>query len=446
MGHIVIIGNGVSGITAARYIRKQDSAARITVVSTETDYFYSRTALMYIYMGHMKFENTQPYEPHFWGENRIELKRGFVNSIDYNGKTLQFEGDDSMNYDSLILAVGSKSNKFGWPGQDLPGVQGLYSYQDLELLEENSKGAKKAVIVGGGLIGIELAEMLLSRGIQVTILIRETSFWSGILPDGESELVTRHIYEHGIDLRRSTELDEIIAGSDGRVEKIRTKAGEEIACQIVGLTAGVTPNIDFLKGSKLELDRGILVNQYLETNIPNVYALGDCAQFKEPVTGRKSVEQVWYTGKIMGETVAGTITGNRQKYNPGPWFNSAKFLDIEYQTYGWVFSKLRDGEADFYWEHVDGKMCMHFVYEATTRKFLGINTFGIRLRHHAFDTWLNESATVDHIMEHLKDANFDPEFYKQYEEEIVSKFNQDTGAAVIVKRRSWDRILKLIKV
>ncbi|MBT6439292.1 MAG: FAD-dependent oxidoreductase [Flavobacteriales bacterium] len=445
MSHVVIIGNGVSGITAARHIRKKDRAVKITVISTETDYFYSRTALMYIYMGHMTLENTQPYEAHFWEENRIELKRGYVNAIDYDSKSIKLEGGDSLDYDSLVLAVGSKSNKFGWKGQDLPGVQGLYNYQDLELLEENSKGAKRAVIIGGGLIGIELAEMLLSRGIQVSIFIREERFWNGVLPDEESDLITRHIHEHGIDLRKNIELDEIIAGPDGRVQKVRTKAGEEIECQIVGLTAGVSPNVDFLKGSRLELDRGILVNQYLETNIPDVYAVGDCAQFREPVEGRSSLEQVWYTGKIMGETVASTITGKKLKYNPGHWFNSAKFLDIEYQTYGWVFSKLREGEADFYWEHEDGKMCMHFVYEAESRKFLGMNTFGIRLRHHAFDAWLKQSSTIDSIMEHLKDANFDPEFYSQYEDVIVDKFNKDTGASVVLKARSWDRIIKMVK-
>ena len=445
MSHVVIIGNGVSGVTAARHIRKKNSAIKITIVSAETDYFYSRTALMYIYMGHMTFENTQPYEPKFWKENRIELKRGYVNSIDYDSKLLQFDGGDSMNYDSLILATGSKSNKFGWKGQELLGVQGLYSYQDLELLEKNSKDAKRAVIVGGGLIGIELAEMLLTRGVQVTFLIREERFWNGELPDEESELITRHIYEHGIDLRKSTELDEIISGPDGRVEKIRTKDGESIECQIVGLTVGVNPNIDFLKGSQLELDRGVLVNRYLETNISNVYAVGDCAQFKDPVVGREAIEQVWYTGKIMGETVASTITGYKLKYNPGHWFNSARFFDIEYQTYGRVSSKLNEGEANFYWEHKDGKMCMRFVYEKESRKFLGVNTFGIRLRHQVFDTWLNREVSIDHVFEHIKDANFDPEFYKQYEEEIVSEFNKETGASVTVKQKSWSRILNLVK-
>ncbi|MCP4522046.1 MAG: NAD(P)/FAD-dependent oxidoreductase [Cytophagales bacterium] len=446
METIVIIGNGISGVTAARYIRKY-SDKRIILISAETKYFFSRTALMYIYMGHMKFEHTQPYENGFWEKNRIELVQDYVTSINYETQELSLQEGSPIKYDKLVLAVGSKPNKFGWPGQDLGGVQGLYSAQDLEELEKNTAdgSTKRAVIVGGGLIGIEMAEMLLSRKIPVTFLVREGLFWGNVLPKQEAELISRHVREHHVDLRLSTELKEILPDENGRVSKIITGDGEEIECQLVGLTAGVGPNIDFLRDSDLELQRGIMVNQYLETNQKNVYAIGDCAQFDEPVPGRRPMEQVWYTGKIMGETVANTICGNRTKYNPGHWYNSAKFFDIEYQTYGWVFAQLREGETDFYWEHKGGKICMHFVFDKASRKFLGVNTFGVRLRHHAFNTWLTEERTIDHVLEHLKDANFDPEFYAQYEKEIVAKFNKEQGTNILVKKASWDRILNFLK-
>ena len=162
MQHIVIIGNGIAGITAARMIRKL-SDDRITVISGETDYFFSRTALMYIYMGHMEYRHTKPYEDWFWKKNRIELKRAWVSSVNFDAKKVLFSKGGELAYDKLILAIGSQSNKFGWPGQNLKGVQGLYSYQDLELMEENTKNIRRAVIVGGGLIGIEMAEMLHSR-------------------------------------------------------------------------------------------------------------------------------------------------------------------------------------------------------------------------------------------------------------------------------------------
>ena len=120
MKHVVIIGNGISGVTAARHIRKL-SDAKITIVSGESKYFFSRTALMYVFMGHMKFEHTQPYENWFWKKNRIDLLEGYVSDIAADNKEVVLEDGSTIAYDSLIIATGSKPNKFGWPGQDLKG-------------------------------------------------------------------------------------------------------------------------------------------------------------------------------------------------------------------------------------------------------------------------------------------------------------------------------------
>jgi NAD(P)H-nitrite reductase large subunit len=241
MEHIVIIGNGISGVTAARHIRKL-SDKKITIISAESDYFFSRTALMYVFMGHMKFEHTQPYENDFWKKNRIDLVNGWVLEVTPQSKSVTLNNGSVINYDKLIIATGSKSNKFGWPGQDLKGVTGLYHKQDLETLEQFSPSCKRAVIVGGGLIGIELAEMLHSRNIPVTFLVREKSFWDPVLPAGESQLINRHIIEHHIDLQLETGLLEILSDENGNARAIVTDKNETIDCQIVGLTAGVSPN------------------------------------------------------------------------------------------------------------------------------------------------------------------------------------------------------------
>jgi NADH oxidase (H2O2-forming) len=446
MEHIVIIGNGISGVTAARHIRKL-SDKKITIISAETDYFFSRTALMYVYMGHMKFEHTQPYENWFWKKNRINLKKGFVKSIDTKTKTLHFAKGDSLRYDKLIIATGSKPNKFGWPGQDLDGVMGMYHKQDLENLEKyapNNKVCKRAVIVGGGLIGIELAEMLHSRHIPVTFLVREDSFWDTVLPKGESAMINREIISNGIDLRLGVNLKEIKADENGKVKSIIiAETGEEISCDVVGLTAGVSPNIDFINDSDIETGRGVKVNPFLETNVKDVYAIGDCAEQHEAIDLRRPIEAVWYTGRMMGETVAQTICDNRIEYKPGHWFNSAKFFDIEYQTYGWVWAQPRENEARFYWEHKDGKKCIHINYDKNTRKFIGINNFGVRMRHEFFDKVLNEKQTVDYVLEHLSDANFDPEFFNLYEKDIISKFNKENNTNIQLKKKSWKRIFSI---
>ncbi len=429
MEHIVIIGNGISGVTTARHIRKL-SDKKITVISAETDHFFSRTALMYIYMGHMKYEHTKPYEDYFWKKNRIELKRGFVKTVNHQEKQLEFTEGDTMSYDKLVIAVGSKSNKFGWPGQDLNGVQGLYSKQDLDALEEyapNNNTCKRAVIVGGGLIGIELAEMLSTRNIPVTFLVRENSFWNGVLPEGESEMLNRHIKNHHIDLRLGMNLKEILSGENGKARAVVVaETGEELPCDVVGLTAGVSPNIDFLKESGIELGRGVKVNRFLETNIPDIYAIGDCAEQHEPIGNRRPIEAVWYTGRMMGETLAQTICGNPLEYKPGHWFNSAKFFDIEYQTYGWVFANKKEYETHFHWKHEDDTKCITVAYHKDSKLFLGINTFGIRMRHEVFDRWLTEKRDIDFVVHNLSEANFDPEFYKKFESQVLSEYNNQS--------------------
>ncbi len=441
--HIVIIGNGISGITCARHIRK-NSAKKITVISSETEYFFSRTALMYIYMGHLKFEHTQPYENWFWKKNQINLLKKYVTEIQAENNTLVFKDNTTIKYDKLIIATGSKPNKLGWKGENLDGVMGMYHKQDLDEIEKHSKNCKRAVIVGGGLIGIELAEMLNSRNIPVTFLVKENSFWNKVLPKEESEIINRHILEHHIDLRLGVNLEEIKSDKNGKVKSVIIKeTNEEIACSLVGLTAGVSPNINFLKYSKVETNKGILVNNYLQTNIKNIYAIGDCAEQHKAIGSRKSIESVWYTGRMMAETLAQTICGNKKQYKPGNWFNSAKFLDIEYQTYGWVWATPKPEETHFYWEHKSGKKSIRLAYHTKTNVFLGINVLGIRIRHEIIDKWLTEQKNIHEVLSLLKDANFDPEFYTPYETEIVAQFNTENKTNIKVKKRSWKRILNL---
>jgi NADPH-dependent 2,4-dienoyl-CoA reductase/sulfur reductase-like enzyme len=264
--------------------------------------------------------------------------------------------------------------------------------------------------------------MLLSRNIKVTFLVREKSFWNSVLPFEESQLLNRHILEHHVDLELETSLDEINSDGFGNVKSIKTDKGEIIECDMVALTVGVSPNVDFLKNSTIDIGIGVKVNRFLETNIKDIYAIGDCAEQTQPNKNRKNIEAIWYTGKMMGETLAQTICGKPMEYNPGNWFNSAKFFDIEYQTYGWVFSNPTENEAQFYWEHQSGKIAIRISYDKNNRVFLGINTFGIRMKHAFFDTVLNNKETVDYVIKNLKKANFDPEFFKRYENEIFQSF------------------------
>lgn len=424
--HIVIIGNGVAGTNAARFIRKH-SDHRITMISGETIQPFSRTALMYVYMGHVKLEGTQLYEDWFWQKNRIERLLGTVTQVNTQHKSVVLQDGKTLGYDKLILATGSKPNKFGWPGQDLDGAQGLYHLQDLERMEQLSPGLERAVVVGGGLIGIEMAEMFHSRHIPVSFLVRERSFWNNILPAAESEMVNRHILEHGIDLRLGSELQEILGDAQGRVKAVRTKNGEEIPCGFAGLTVGVSPNIAFLQNSGIDLNRGILVDDFLQTSAPDVYAIGDCAELKSPQAGRRSIEAIWYTGRMMGQTVAATICGEKKAYKPKLWFNSAKFFDIEYQVYGNIPAELPEGMSTVYWEHPKGKKSVRINYDTASGAVCGFNLMGIRYRHEVCEKWILGKSHIETVLQSLSLANFDPEFFEEYETYLIATYNKTRG-------------------
>jgi len=134
---------------------------------------------------------------------------------------------------------------------------------------------------------------------------------------------------------------------------------------------------------------------------------------------------------MMGETLAQTLTGKKTTYNPGHWFNSAKFLDIEYQTYGWVWAHKKDYEEQFYWEHASGKKAIRISFHNATRLFLGINTFGIRMRHEFFDKALTENRSIDYVIKNLKSANFDPEFFTSFENEIQATYKANFSMAKV---------------
>jgi NAD(P)H-nitrite reductase large subunit len=424
--HVAIIGNGIAGVSAAIRIRQLKPDWRITMISGESDYHYSRPSLMYIYMGHMRYSEAKPYENSFWERNDIGLLRGWVMEIDSDSKRLIMRSNKPVYYDKLLIATGSESNIFGWPGQDLKGVQGLYDLMDLRELYENSHAVKSAVIVGGGLIGIELGEMMHSRGIHVTFLVREDSYWDNVLPAQESVLINTAIEREGMELRLKTELKEILGDRSGRVRGVETNTGELIDCGIVGLTAGVSPNIGLLRDHEIPTGRGVLVDRGFRTGVKDIYSAGDCAEIVTPGDGRNLIQQVWYTGKMQGRAAGESISGLDTVYDPGIWYNSAKFVNLEYQTYGAVNNAQGtldiQGEQNLYWEHSSKKHALRLVHNA--QSVVGVNVMGLRYRHRVCEAWIKEKRSVGYVLDNLKEANFDPEFFRKYENEIVGTLKE----------------------
>lgn len=423
--HLVIIGNGIAGVSCAQTARRLRPDARITLVSAETAHHFSRPALMYLYMGHLRWPDVKPFEDWYWAENRLELVHDQATGLDADRRLVHLAAGPPLSYDALLLATGATTRYYDWPGQDLAGVQGLVSLADVERMSADTRGVRQAVVVGGGLIGVELAEMLRSRGVAVTMLVRDARYWGSVLPPEEAGLVDAELRRHGVQVQYGTELAEALGDAQGRVRAVRTSAGQELPCQWLGIATGVQPNLALTAGTALETDRGILVDELLQTSVPGIFAAGDCAQRRSPPPGEAAIEPLWYTGRMQGETVAHTICGQPTPYQRGPWFNSAKFFDLEYQTYGQVPAQPAEGQAGFWWQHPTQALGLrlHFRNDGD-RALLGINALGLRLRHAVCDGWLRAGTPVRTVLQQLGKANFDPEFFARHEAAIGAAYQQ----------------------
>jgi NAD(P)H-nitrite reductase large subunit len=403
----IIIGNGVAGITAARHIRQRDPAAHITIISKESKYFFSRTALMYVFTGDMTLRDTEPYERRFYHENRLNLLQDQVTGIDTAVKTVFCESAGALGYDKLLIASGSRPHMAGWPGQDLDGVVNFCNISDLRRFEAAAGRAREAVVVGGGLIGVEMAEILARRKIRVTFLIREPWYFPQALSNEEGGMVLDHMREHGVQPVLNDETQSF-EGEGGRICEVRTKAGRRLPCQICGIAVGVTPNVGFLSGSGFAVERGVLVNEYLETAVPGVYAAGDCAELSWKDKNRPGrVEQIWYTAKMQGEVAGRNMVDGRFKYDRGIWYNSAKFFDIDFHTFGLVNHQL-PGEENSYFRVPGKNQSLRIVHR--DGKVIGFNLLGVRFRDAVCRQWIHEERSLTYVLERLDQAWFEPEF------------------------------------
>lgn len=430
MQEVCIIGNGVAGSTLALNL-SASKKFKVHLISEEADFFFSRTALMYVYMGHLTLKQTEPYERGLWNDSAINRIRGRVTALNRSAKQLKIDehsrGARLLNYDMLVIATGSKPRLLDWPNSHLSGISGLYHLTDLEKIEsytQNHRHCKNALVVGGGLIGVELAEMLHSRKIDVKILIREPLFWSSVLPDTDALLVQKHLESRGVEIVSNTEIKGFLTHDKTRVSGVELSGNCHLEAQFVGVSIGVEPNISFLKESGLETNQGILVNEHLQTSDKSIFAIGDCAELKQSDPKRRALEAVWYVARKMADALSEHLINGPFTYVQGHWFNSAKFFDLEYQTYGQVSnsSKRKNSEQHFHWHNPRMTKGLTLVFEAHSRIFLGVNAFGIRLKQSAFEHWLDQSASIDTVIKELETAHFDTEFSKNYTKELRHAF------------------------
>ena len=314
---------------------------------------------------------------------------------------------ETVSYDRLLLAVGGKANMFGWPGQELDGVCNMTTLQDLARMEAVRPRVERAVVVGGGLVGIEMVEMMLHDHVPVTYLVREPWYWDMALSEQESRLVEGQMRDHGIDLVLQDEIAEI-RGS-GQVDKLVTKKGTEYPCQLVGIAVGVGSRTSLAKEAGIDVGRGVVVDASFRTSAPDVFAVGDCAEIQLPGEERPRLEKLWYTGQKHGQVAGLAMLGEDAVYTPGVPYNSAQFLFLDYVTVGWM--KASRPELEEHFENPAGTRDSVRISHADGR-VMGFSMLGPRWNAGVLLGWIEQRRTLKWVRAHLSHAVFNEELRK----------------------------------
>ena len=443
---IVIIGNGAAGIEAALAVRARQENWDIGIVSEESDHCFARPALMYAFCGQLGQRNIEPYERDLYERLRFDRIRARAVGVDVGARQVRLAGDQPpLDYDRLLIACGSRPRPGIWPNSDLEGIGHFVSMQDMEWLAREVYGevgerpvrpdhhlratapdspygprlvvaakrghtARRAIVVGGGLIGLEVVEILNQAGLEVHFLIMEDWYWPMAIDAAESAWIAEIMRQQGVHVHLQTEVGEFLADEAGAVRGVQTKDGRQLECDIALITIGVIPNTAWLAGSDIQLDarfEGVEVDGQLTTNAPDVFAAGDCATVRWH-NGMERPEQLWYTSRDQGRIAGRRLLGDAVEYRRDTFYNSAKFMDVEYTTAGLVNLDL-EGQSE--WFHQErGQVRSTTRVVSQEGRVIGFNMLGRRWDHRALVRWIEERRDLDYVLDHLHEAGYDAEF------------------------------------
>jgi NAD(P)H-nitrite reductase large subunit len=248
---------------------------------------------------------------------------------------LELDGGTSVFYDRLLIAVGAQAVPLDVLGANLEGVLKLDHMQDAKRILKLARRGRTAVVVGGGITALELVEGLLARGVKVHYLLRGDRYWSNVLDEQESRIIEHRLQEDGVRLHHHAEVIEIV-GNNGRVNGVRFLDGKTLKCDLVAYAIGIRPRLELAKQAQLAVDRGILVNEYLQTNDPDVFAAGDVAQAYDPLTGRSILDSLWGPAREQGYTAGLNMAGRKTAYIKSPPFNVTRLAGLTTTIIGTV--------------------------------------------------------------------------------------------------------------
>lgn len=330
-----IIGSGVAGIAAVEAIRSVDDSGEITLIGDDPHGHYSRPGLAYYLTNEIHDQALFSRRKEDLQKLRFHYLKRRVKRVLRDQHNLEVEGSVFVPYDRLLLALGSFAIPLEVPGSKLEGVLKLDHLHDANQIIKLAKRGKTAVVVGGGITALELVEGLVARRMKVHYLLRGDRYWSNVLDFHESKIIERRLEEEGVILHYHSEIVEI-TGKHDRVNAVRLKDGTALHCDLLGYAIGIQPHTHLAKQSSLEVDRGILVNEYMQTNDPNIFAAGDVAQVYDPLTKRSAIDSLWNPAREQGSIAGLNMAGRKKVYVKSTPFNVTRLAGLTTTIIGMV--------------------------------------------------------------------------------------------------------------
>jgi NAD(P)H-nitrite reductase large subunit len=347
----VIVGNGASGTYAAETIRKTDTEGEITLLTNEPYPLYNRVALPPFLRDQAKREKVFLRTPEQHAEKGIKLLVNTpVVSVDTETRCATSADGQIFPYDRLLIATGGRPNLLPAPGAG-PEVKGIFNFQywdEAEAIRERINTSRETVVVGGSYIAYELAEAFRHHGLHVTWLIRGPRFLRRVLDEDGGALVDDIARAAGVDIHYGGEVKEVHS-KDGQVCGVTTTTDQYLSCDMLGVGLGVKMNTDFLKETPIVVRSGILTNEYLETNVQDVFAAGDVAEFFDVSIGLHNQMGTWNNSVSHGRIAGANMLGERKFYNDVPMYSTGLF-DSRIRVMGLTPENVPDLES---WAHLD---------------------------------------------------------------------------------------------
>jgi NADPH-dependent 2,4-dienoyl-CoA reductase/sulfur reductase-like enzyme len=346
--HYLIIGNGAAGLSAAEIVRQRDPAGRITIISNEPHYHYSRPGIAYYVLDQIPERQLISRSHAFYRDHHLDLIFATVSQIDPDARLVYLDSGQPIAYDALLLATGASAVKPPFPGRELDGVLTFDTLDDAKHIIRAGRRAKSAVVIGGGITAMELAEGFNHQGAQTHLLQRGDRIWPRLFDENESAIVAEKIDHEGIAVHYREEVDEI-QGKRGKVTAVRLMSGRTIKCQAVGIAVGVRPNLNLVRDLPVRIDKGILVDQFMQTSQPGLFAAGDVAQAYDRWTGEHNLDILWPSaineGRAAGNSMVDIVRGRRPtyRYQKTSPFNCALLFGVHLTVIGRVGSDTANG-------------------------------------------------------------------------------------------------------